>query len=180
MRQEVGRPDDARAALLGVGFEYRVVVRGAGAFCVPGETVALVVERENGFARRHAVAERDDANIAVETQRLSERVDLELKPVRIGSRVAGAAGLLAMLLALVGIYGVVSYAVSQQTRDIAIRQALGATARNVVRLVLRQGNPSVWRVLVGAETTREGADGLAERIREESGEKNAFVVRLDS
>lgn len=48
------------------------------------------------------------------------------------------------------------------------------------RLVLRQGNPNVWRVLVGAETTEEGANGLAARIRDESGEKNAFVVRLDS
>jgi rare lipoprotein A len=48
------------------------------------------------------------------------------------------------------------------------------------RLVLRQGNPNVWRVLVGAEPTEEGANGLAVRIRDESGEKNAFVVRLDT
>ncbi|MGO9258675.1 MAG: septal ring lytic transglycosylase RlpA family protein [Bryobacteraceae bacterium] len=48
------------------------------------------------------------------------------------------------------------------------------------RLVLREGNPNVWRVLVGAETTEDGANGLAARIRDESGEKNAFVVRLDS
>ncbi len=48
------------------------------------------------------------------------------------------------------------------------------------RIVLREGNPNVWRVLVGAETTEEGADGLAARIRDEIGEKNAFVVRLDS
>jgi len=48
------------------------------------------------------------------------------------------------------------------------------------RLVLREGNPNVWRVLVGAEATEEGANGLAARIRDESGERNAFVVRLDS
>ena len=48
------------------------------------------------------------------------------------------------------------------------------------RLVLRQGNPDVWRVLVGSETTEEAASALAERIRQEIGEKNAFVVRLDS
>ncbi len=48
------------------------------------------------------------------------------------------------------------------------------------RLVLRQGNPSVWRVLVGAEKTEGGASALSDRIRHESGEKNAFVVRLDS
>jgi rare lipoprotein A len=48
------------------------------------------------------------------------------------------------------------------------------------RVVLRAGNPDVWRVLVGAEATEEAANGLAARIRDESGEKNAFVVRLDS
>lgn len=48
------------------------------------------------------------------------------------------------------------------------------------RLVLRPGKPDVWRVLVGSEITEEGANGLAARIRDESGERNAFVVRLDS
>jgi rare lipoprotein A len=46
------------------------------------------------------------------------------------------------------------------------------------RLVLRPG--SVWRVVVGAETSQEGAGALSDRIRQESGEKNVFVVRLDS
>jgi rare lipoprotein A len=48
------------------------------------------------------------------------------------------------------------------------------------RLVLREGNPSVWRVLVGDEPTETGAEALSGRIRQKSGEKNAFVVRLDS
>ncbi len=48
------------------------------------------------------------------------------------------------------------------------------------RLVLREGNPALWRVLVGAEATEDGANRLASRIRQESGEKNAFVLRLDS
>ena len=47
------------------------------------------------------------------------------------------------------------------------------------RLVLRQGAPSVWRVLVGSEATEDAANALSARIRTESGEKNAFVVRLD-
>jgi rare lipoprotein A len=49
------------------------------------------------------------------------------------------------------------------------------------RLVLRPGNPEVWRVLVGAEATENQAGSLADRIRRESDEKsNPFVVRLDS
>jgi rare lipoprotein A len=47
------------------------------------------------------------------------------------------------------------------------------------RLVARQGNPVIWRVLVGAESTEEAANALSDRIRAESGEKNGFVVRLD-
>lgn len=49
------------------------------------------------------------------------------------------------------------------------------------RLVLRPGNPDMWRVLVGAEGTADAAAALAERIREEFGENtSALVVRIDS
>lgn len=48
------------------------------------------------------------------------------------------------------------------------------------RLVLRQGNPSMWRVLVGSESTMDGANTLSQQIQAEFGERNAFVVRLDS
>jgi rare lipoprotein A len=48
------------------------------------------------------------------------------------------------------------------------------------RMVLRPGDPEVWRVLVGAEPTMAGAQALASRIRTESGERTAFVLRLDT
>jgi len=48
------------------------------------------------------------------------------------------------------------------------------------RLVLRPGNPDMWRVLVGAETSQDGARALSQRIQSESGERSSFVVRLDS
>jgi cell division protein FtsN len=49
------------------------------------------------------------------------------------------------------------------------------------RLVQRADSPDLWRVVAGSEATEEGANGLAQRIRKELGEKSAaFVVRVDS
>ena len=48
------------------------------------------------------------------------------------------------------------------------------------RIVLREGDTPLWRVLVGQETTENEARSLSDKIRREIGEKNAFVVRLDS
>jgi len=48
------------------------------------------------------------------------------------------------------------------------------------KLVFREGNPSVWRVLVGLERTQNAAEELRRRILKDSGETNAFVIRLDS
>jgi putative ABC transport system permease protein len=62
-----------------------------------------------------------------------------LLPVRMGAVLVGVFGLLGMVLASVGLYGVVAYSVSRRTHEIGLRMALGAETSNVLGMVVKQG-----------------------------------------
>jgi putative ABC transport system permease protein len=64
-------------------------------------------------------------------------------PVRVGAVSAASLGLLALALAIVGLYGVISYLTSQRTHEIGVRIAIGATQSDIVRLVLHDGSKLV-------------------------------------
>ncbi|HEX9759639.1 MAG TPA: ABC transporter permease [Candidatus Acidoferrales bacterium] len=80
---------------------------------------------------------------------------------QMGAAFAGALGLLGLALAVVGVYGVVSYAVSQRTHEIGIRMALGAQHVDILKMILRQG---LVLVLIGLGLGVAAAFGAAQLL----------------
>ncbi len=107
------------------------------------ETMATALAREV-----HAL----DGNLApYEMITMQEQVDRSTSPQKVAVTLVGVLGGLALLLAAIGLYGVMSYAVSQSARELGLRMALGADASNVWRLVMSRGLALIaLGVLIGA------------------------------
>lgn len=88
---------------------------------------------------RRAVREIDPKLPILSIQTQTEQIAKTLFEQRLIADLSGLFGILALVLACVGLYGVVSYGVAQRTNEIGIRLALGAERRDILRLVLRQG-----------------------------------------
>jgi len=95
------------------------------------ETITAALTREV-----HAL----DRNLALfEVITLQEQVDRSTSPQLVAVTLVSVLGGLALLLAAIGLYGVMSYAVSQSTRELGLRMALGATPSHLLRLVMSRG-----------------------------------------
>ncbi len=104
-----------------------------------------------------------DPNLPVENLRTMEQQVRENVFVdRMISVLSAAFAMLATLLAAIGLYGVLTYAVSQRTREIGLRMALGADAGRVRRMVLRQVG---WMTAIGGTLGLAGAVGLGRLAR---------------
>jgi predicted permease len=93
---------------------------------------------EQAFQSIRAMVHDADPTLPISNFRtLNEQVNRSLNTERMLAALSGAFGTLALLLSLVGLYGVMSFVATQRTREIGIRMALGATERSAIWLVLR-------------------------------------------
>jgi predicted permease len=90
---------------------------------------------------RHIIRQADPAAVVDGTRPLTSSVSASLDAPRFAATVVTAFASVAMVLAAVGLYGVLSYSLSQRLRELAIRSALGARRADLVRLVFREGLP---------------------------------------
>ena len=99
-------------------------------------SIADVTRVAGGGRAKHAASARTVGRHQVEP--LYSSIGLAFLPSQVGAMLFGAIGLLTLVLAAIGLYGMMAYWVARQTQEIGIRMAIGATRSDISRMVLRE------------------------------------------
>ena len=106
-------------------------------------TMILVTRAAGGRSLAAGVRERVETAVpqvaVARMQTLDESVAFGLTPVRVAGAIAAGLGAVGLILAAVGLYGVIAFTVTRQRREFGIRLAMGARPSDIFRMVLRQG-----------------------------------------
>jgi predicted permease len=163
MRQVIGVAEDGKYAGLNEDprpFVYRPIWQSYS-----GATSVIVRAEQDAQQLLTAVrreVQQLDSHLPVSSGTMIERMSLPLLPARIAASVLGSFGLLALALAAIGIYGVMSYSISKRTHEIGIRMALGAQKTDVLKLVMGRG---IMLTLAGLAIGLATALGLTRLIK---------------
>jgi predicted permease len=109
----------------------------------PGSNLLLILRSRNvggvADATVRGIGNAVDPRVPTHTWVVADRIDEQVRPQRVASAWIGVFGAFALLLAAIGLYGVVAQGVLHRTRELAVRSALGATLSGLVSLVVGEG-----------------------------------------